>query len=502
MSRLAKIGLFVLITGVVTTVYMIKTASFLNAKETYRVAVDMDDASGLFVESNVRLAGVNVGKIRAIELVNGKARVVMELSKDVKLYEDAKVMKSIESLLGTSAIAINPGQKVESPLRAGGMIQSADSSNMMDSTFSNASEVTAEATLLVRELRGFLNNGGGYNTLKEILDSARDTVKTTNVLVEKNLLLLSSALQDINQVTRNVALNSRQDMERFSLILKNTADITTRIERLLGEPDAAGKDTTTQIREAVALARESIDKLNKTLAEVNGIAAKVNSGEGNVGKLVHDDQLYTKIVGMADNVQSYLDSTIGLDFQVGFQSDYLVDAGEARNQFGLRLTPKSKDKYYYIGFTDSPRLTEKTTTTATSITGTTTGNYTTTEIEKSRKLFLNAQIARRFGLFTLRGGVLESTGGLGVDFQPHERFSLSAELFDFGQTDAPYLRAYGTLYPFFDPGMSNPLNWIYLSGGVDNILLSKRDYFFGLGLRFRDNDLKGLTGFSSLATSK
>lgn len=500
MSRLAKIGLFVIITGAITTVYMIKTASFLNAKETYRVTVDMDDASGLFVESNVRMAGVNVGKIRSIELVNGKARIVMEISREAKLYEDAKVVKSIESLLGTSAVSILPGTRVESPIRAGGIIQHADSANMMDATFSNASEVAAEAVLLVKEIRQFLSEkDGGYSKLKEILDSARDTVKNTNVLVEKNLILLSTALEDVNQITRRVALSSKDDMERFSAILKNTADITDRIDRLLAEPDATGRDSVAQLREAVALTRESLDKLNRTLAEVNGIVTKVNSGQGNVGKLVHDEELYNKITSMAGNVQDYLDSTIGLDLQVGFQTDYLVDAASARNQFGIRLTPKNKDKYYSIGFVDTPRLRETTTTTSTSITGTTTGNYTTVETERERKLLINAQIARRFGLFTLRGGAIESTGGVGVDFQPIDKLSISAEVFDFGQTDAPFLRAYGTVYPFFDPGVSNPLNWLYLSGGVDNILVGKRDYFFGLGLRFRDNDLKGLTSFSSLA---
>mgnify|MGYP007060763253 FL=1 len=43
--------------------------------------------------------------------------------------------------------------------------------------------------------------------------------------------------------------------------------------------------------------------------------------------------------------------------------------------------------------------------------------------------------------------------------------------------------------------MSNPLNWIYLSGGADNLLSDRRDYFLGLGLRFTDNDLKGIAGY-------
>jgi hypothetical protein len=104
-------------------------------------------------------------------------------------------------------------------------------------------------------------------------------------------------------------------------------------------------------------------------------------------------------------------------------------------------------------------------------------------------------------MFTLRGGAIESTGGLGVDFQPHQKFSISTELFDFSQDDKPYLRAYGIIYPFFDPTLSNPFNWIYIGGGVDNILIENRDYFMSLGLRFTDNDLKGIASMGGGLTS-
>ena len=105
-------------------------------------------------------------------------------------------------------------------------------------------------------------------------------------------------------------------------------------------------------------------------------------------------------------------------------------------------------------------------------------------------------------MFTLRGGVIESSGGAGVDFELFNKISLSAEVFDFSQEKRPFLRAFANIYPFFDPSLSNPLNWIYVGGGVDNILVKEyRDYFFNMGLRFTDNDLKGILSMSSGMTS-
>jgi phospholipid/cholesterol/gamma-HCH transport system substrate-binding protein len=498
MSRLLKIGIFVLITGVGTVLYVMRTAETIDAKETYLVDVFMDDASGLLVDTNVRLAGVAVGKIRAIQLFEGKAKLTLELSTDVKLYEDAKIVKTLESMLGVSAISVYPGEKVDAPIRAGGIIQNSVSTSMMEQTFLGASTLTDEATMLIKELRKFLSDDGGYSTLKEILQTTRDMTKTTGVLVERNLVLLASAMQDISEITRRLNVSSRDDVEKLSAILKSTADITDRIERLMANNEGNIQETLVNVKDSVAQARDSIEKLDRALEQVHGVAAKINSGEGNLGKLIHDDKLYDKVVNITGNVEEYVNSTIGLDLQVAFQSDFLINQFDARNQFGLRLTPRGKDKYYSLAFVDTPRLSMKEVITRTVITGATppdATDYTIYETEKRRQLLINAQIARRFGLFTLRGGVLESTGGLGIDFQPHDKIALSAEIFDFGQTGAPFLRASGTLYPFFDPSLSNPLNWIYLSGGVDNILHNDRDYFFGLGLRFRDNDLKGVAGF-------
>jgi phospholipid/cholesterol/gamma-HCH transport system substrate-binding protein len=92
--------------------------------------------------------------------------------------------------------------------------------------------------------------------------------------------------------------------------------------------------------------------------------------------------------------------------------------------------------------------------------------------------------------------VFESTAGIGMDVQPFDQLQLSAEAFDFGAEDGAYLRGYGTVYPFYNPESTNPLQWLYLAGGVDDALnVYQRDYFFGAGVRFTDQDLRGLVGF-------
>lgn len=102
---------------------------------------------------------------------------------------------------------------------------------------------------------------------------------------------------------------------------------------------------------------------------------------------------------------------------------------------------------------------------------------------------------------TVRGGLIESSGGFGVDVAPVDQLELSAEMFQFGDP-LPNLRAYGTEYPFFDPTAHSPLRWLFLSRGVEEALGSQRDYLVGGGLRLTDQDLQGLVGLAPLATGQ
>jgi phospholipid/cholesterol/gamma-HCH transport system substrate-binding protein len=41
-----------------------------------------------------------------------------------------------------------------------------------------------------------------------------------------------------------------------------------------------------------------------------------------------------------------------------------------------------------------------------------------------------------------------------------------------------------------------PVNWIFINGGIDDIMgVYERDFFVGAGVRFTDQDLRGLVGF-------
>lgn len=109
MSRYLKIGLFVTVVGIGTVLYVMETAERVGNGQTYIVHAYVPDATGLLLDSSVRLAGVEVGRLRNIELDGSRARLTLEIRRDVQLYEDAVIAKETQSMLGTATVAIDPG---------------------------------------------------------------------------------------------------------------------------------------------------------------------------------------------------------------------------------------------------------------------------------------------------------------------------------------------------------------------------------------------------------
>jgi phospholipid/cholesterol/gamma-HCH transport system substrate-binding protein len=85
----------------------------------YQLYTLMDDVSGLARSSQVRIAGVPVGRIESINLEGDVARVTIDVDRTIELYEDAQVTKVATSILGEFYLSARPGTPGRRPLRDG-----------------------------------------------------------------------------------------------------------------------------------------------------------------------------------------------------------------------------------------------------------------------------------------------------------------------------------------------------------------------------------------------
>src|ERR1043166_7324219 len=91
-SSEAKVGIFVFVTvaALVWLSVRINRHGF-SLHESKTIYVLMDQASGILKRTPVEYAGIRVGYVESIELVNGRARITVKIDPRVPIYQDSSV---------------------------------------------------------------------------------------------------------------------------------------------------------------------------------------------------------------------------------------------------------------------------------------------------------------------------------------------------------------------------------------------------------------------------
>ncbi len=79
------------------------------AGQGYVVTADFPSVGGLKPGSTVEIAGVEIGRVEGISLVEYQARIRMRIRNDVKLQEDSIASIKTKGLIGERYVRINPG---------------------------------------------------------------------------------------------------------------------------------------------------------------------------------------------------------------------------------------------------------------------------------------------------------------------------------------------------------------------------------------------------------
>jgi len=75
----------------------------------YEITADFPSVGGLKAGSTVEIAGVEIGRVEAINLVEYQARVTLRINSGVKLQEDSIASIKTKGLIGEKYIRISPG---------------------------------------------------------------------------------------------------------------------------------------------------------------------------------------------------------------------------------------------------------------------------------------------------------------------------------------------------------------------------------------------------------
>jgi phospholipid/cholesterol/gamma-HCH transport system substrate-binding protein len=435
MTRELRIGIFLggVILILAVFVFVVGDMSVLLKKPGFALVVDIDTAAGLDKRAAVKMAGVQIGFVKAIRLAGRRAEVVLSVYPDTRIPRDSRATLSTLGLLGEKYVEILPGESA---------------------TFCRPGEVLAGlpsagfdqiGTLLV-SLGNDLKEAGG--ALKEMLGpEARTSVKQTL----DNLAVLSAELRDLIGGSQKEVHQTVQSAGRAFENLDNSA----------GAVSAAARDALRQLQDLAAENRESIrlnlDKIKDLIGQIqdavnlmNASLEKIKRGEGTVGKMIQEPELYDKAKEALDAVRQTARSTSSLRALMDVQADRYGRSGLVRSSYtlGLWFNPKV---FFTAGLIRNPWE----------------GRFT-----------FSLQSGFRLGDFVPRAGFIESEFGLGLDYSAfRNRLVFSLEGFDFNRAPSPHLRAATRIEAF---------RYFYFVLGLDDFsLASRRELYFGLGMTLR-----------------
>ena len=75
----------------------------------YTLYANFDDISGLKSGDSVQIAGVDVGKVVAIDLKNDRAHVALQIDKGIQIDNDAIASIMTSGIIGDKYVSISPG---------------------------------------------------------------------------------------------------------------------------------------------------------------------------------------------------------------------------------------------------------------------------------------------------------------------------------------------------------------------------------------------------------
>jgi phospholipid/cholesterol/gamma-HCH transport system substrate-binding protein len=474
MSPAAKVGAFFLVVLILTALLIWKIEDLRFGKKLgTEISVQFENTGGLKEKAEVRMAGVLVGRVDRIRLVGGKALVDIELSRDVELRQGASATLQSLGMLGEKYVELVPGPVGAASLPPGAILQGEQPVNF--------DQITRLAKDIEVDIKDITRN------LKDSLGGALGEERLTGIV--QNVLALSRELRRLVEANRTNIDATTSNFREFS---GEVTRLVERIDRLVASNQA-------NVTASISNTKDLTAKLQTTVDNINAITGRIRSGEGTVGQLVESEQtsknLNEALVAVKDGVKDLtaaMEKVKKWDVDLGLRAEYLSRYSKAQSFFTLDVIPRDKPRFYRLELSNEPLGVRHDTTTVTTTTFPDGHKETVRQDEVSYKdsVAVSAEVGFRLQNFIGRAGLIENTGGFGIDYLGlRNRLMLSAQFWNFGRPDLNAQAKLTGRY-YFSPS-------VFVTGGWNDFLNTKAGLdsaFVGAGIRWGDEDAKYLAG--------
>jgi phospholipid/cholesterol/gamma-HCH transport system substrate-binding protein len=298
-----RVGLLVLIAIGVLIVLILNASGTLNPfASKLHLRARFADANGLREGSDVRLAGVKIGKVDRIRLLNPsevgtgpnpqKVEAYMSIDSKIdgvpatdRIRSDSTAQEMAPSILGSEMVVnITLGTSLGQPIKENALLTSTSGSTMGD--------LATSGTELAQKLSKLSDQ------LNEVVKNVREGKGTVGRLFNDEALYnnLNATIRDAEDLAQQIK-SGKGSAGRFiydEALYNNANEVATNLKRLSADL-VAGRGTAGKLLESDEMYNKIsriADRVNHSMDQIDLIVGDVNAGRGTLGKLVKDEAIY------------------------------------------------------------------------------------------------------------------------------------------------------------------------------------------------------------------
>jgi len=453
----AKVGAFVA-SGLVLLFMLSTQVNDLGSfnKEGMTINAFIKDASGLELKSKVKLNGVEVGYIDDIALVDHKVKLRFFIQEGIKIPVDSSVMVTQDNVLGGKLINIALGEST-AYLSENGSLSKVNRLSSFEETSDSVDRAAEELRLFMSELRQTFDDKSRKDMQKAIEEFAK-VGESLRIVIAENRTNLYETINNFRQTGETVN-------ERLPDIMAQLDSLTKRFDNVGGTLD-----------EKLPVAMDKFISLEDNLSGIlQDNKAPLNSA------LVSADEFFSSGQEAFKKVDKLLSNFTKSELQFGMHSDYMLSDEYIKSYVDINYLP-DPSTYYMLGLVSMNDYSEVDIF----------GDYKPAASHDGGKYYFSAEFGKRYDDLLFRAGIIESTGGFGVDyFAMKDNAKVTFEAYDYNAVndvrgDHAHLK-FGMRYRF--------LKHLEVYGGWDNFLNKEADNFYiGFGASFTEESMKYLLG--------
>jgi phospholipid/cholesterol/gamma-HCH transport system substrate-binding protein len=277
-----RVGVLLLVAAGVFGWLAIQIGALRSLGETVTVTVQFPDAAGLVRDSAVKVSGVEVGGVKALEVDFDQAIATLVLRSDAGLRSDLRAEVRARSLLGEKYVALVPQSQDAPLLQDGDVITNVRPAVELDQVIASFAPLLEEVNpkdiaSLVESLATIAASVSGSSDdltadVAELLAALKEAAKLAPALTEDVPPLLKDARRAVRKI--NGSLNKVDEaMDEFT-------PLADRAELTLDRIDAAAGSVPPAVDEARTIMKKvqpGVDDLTRAMESSDEAVARLNT---------------------------------------------------------------------------------------------------------------------------------------------------------------------------------------------------------------------------------